>query len=83
MSIMFPTIFSLAIRGLGGKTKEGSSLVIMAIVGGAVFPPIMGRLSDMTNIQIAYLVPAACFLFVFYFAIRNLKVKEVKLSVSH
>ena len=83
MSIMFPTIFSLSIRGLGAKTKEGSSLVIMAIVGGAVFPPIMGRVSDLTNIQIAYLVPAACFLFVFYFAIRNLKVKEVKLSVSH
>lgn len=83
MSIMFPTIFSLSIRGLGAKTKEGSSLVIMAIVGGAVFPPIMGKLSDMTNIQVAYLVPALCFLFVFYFAIRNLKVKEVKLSVSH
>jgi FHS family L-fucose permease-like MFS transporter len=83
MSIMFPTIFSLAIRGLGGKTKEGSSLVIMAIVGGAVFPPIMGRLSDMTNIQVAYLVPAACFLFVFYFAVKNLKVKEVEIVVSH
>jgi FHS family L-fucose permease-like MFS transporter len=86
MSIMFPTIFSLSIRGLGTKTKEGSSLVIMAIVGGAVFPPIMGKLSDMTNIQVAYLVPAACFLFVFYFAVKNLKVKEateVKLSVSH
>jgi FHS family L-fucose permease-like MFS transporter len=83
MSIMFPTIFSLSIRGLGAKTKEGSSLVIMAIVGGAVFPPIMGRISDITNIQIAYLVPAACFLFVFYFAIRNLKAKEVKLTVAH
>ncbi|MDN5286372.1 MAG: L-fucose:H+ symporter permease [Mucilaginibacter sp.] len=83
MSIMFPTIFSLSIRGLGAKTKEGSSLVIMAIVGGAVFPPIMGRISDMTNIQIAYLVPAACFLFVFYFAIRNLKAKELKLTVAH
>lgn len=83
MSIMFPTIFSLSIRGLGAKTKEGSSLVIMAIVGGAVFPPIMGRVSDMTNIQIAYLVPAACFAFVFYFAMRNLKAKPVKLSISH
>jgi FHS family L-fucose permease-like MFS transporter len=83
MSIMFPTIFSLSIRGLGAKTKEGSSLVIMAIVGGAVFPPIMGRVSDMTNIQIAYLVPAACFLFVFYFAMRNLKAQPVKLTVAH
>ncbi|HEX8358393.1 MAG TPA: L-fucose:H+ symporter permease, partial [Segetibacter sp.] len=58
MSIMFPTIFSLSIRGLGNKTKEGSSLVIMAIAGGAIFPVIMGRLSDASNIQLAYIVPA-------------------------
>jgi FHS family L-fucose permease-like MFS transporter len=83
MSIMFPTIFSLSIRGLGAKTKEGSSLVIMAIAGGALFPVIMGRLSDATNIQIAYIVPAVCFIVVFYFAIKNLNVKDVKLSVAH
>ena len=61
MSIMFPTIFSLSILGLGPKTKLGSSLVIMGIVGGAVFPAIMGQVSDMSNIQLAYLVPAVCF----------------------
>jgi len=84
MSIMFPTIFSLSIRGLGAKTKLGSSLVIMAIVGGAVFPPILGLVSDKTNIQVAYLVPAVCFLFVLYFALTNLRVKEkVDMTVSH
>ena len=83
MSIMFPTIFSLSIRGLGAKTKLGSSLVIMAIVGGAVFPPILGLVSDITNIQTAYLVPAACFVFVFYFAMKNLDAKPVKLTVAH
>lgn len=83
MSIMFPTIFSLSIRGLGAKTKEGSSLVIMAIAGGALFPVIMGRLSDVTNIQISYIVPAVCFIVVFYFAIKNLNVKDVKLTVAH
>ncbi|MDN3581434.1 L-fucose:H+ symporter permease [Mucilaginibacter flavus] len=84
MSIMFPTIFSLSIRGLGSKTKLGSSLVIMAIVGGAVFPPILGLVSDQSNIQVAYLVPAVCFLFVLYFALTNLRVKEkVDMSVSH
>ncbi|WP_026464218.1 L-fucose:H+ symporter permease [Adhaeribacter aquaticus] len=83
MSIMFPTIFSLSIRGLGSKTKLGSSLVIMAIVGGAVFPFIMGNISDRSNIQIAYLVPAACFLVVLYFASRNLKVKELTLVAAH
>lgn len=83
MSIMFPTIFSLSIYGLGAKTKEGSSLVIMAIAGGAVFPVIMGRLSDATNIQTAYIVPAVCFIAVFYFAARNYKVKNIQLSVAH
>ncbi|GAB3290786.1 L-fucose:H+ symporter permease [Hymenobacter humi] len=77
MSIMFPTIFSLSIRGLGAKTKEGSSLVIMSIVGGAIFPVIAGRVSDASNIQVAYVVPALCFLVVLYFAVQNLNVKHV------
>jgi FHS family L-fucose permease-like MFS transporter len=83
MSIMFPTIFSLSIRGLGAKTKLGSSLVIMGIVGGAVFPPIMGRISDMTDIQLSYLVPVVCFLYIGYFGIKNLKVKKVEMVMAH
>jgi FHS family L-fucose permease-like MFS transporter len=83
MSIMFPTIFSLGIRGLGSKTKEGSSLLIMAIVGGAVFPVIMGRVSDMSSIQTAYLVPAVCFIVVILFALKNLDIEKLKLSMSH
>jgi FHS family L-fucose permease-like MFS transporter len=83
MSIMFPTIFSLAIRGLGPKTKEGSSLVIMSIVGGAIFPVLMGRVSDASNIQTAYLVPACCFLVILYFAFKNISVTRIKLAVSH
>lgn len=80
MSIMFPTIFSLSISGLGARTKEGASLVIMSIVGGAIFPVIMGGVSDLTNIQLSYLVPAACFFVIFYFAIRNAKVTSVEVS---
>ncbi len=83
MSIMFPTIFALSIRGLGAKTKMGSSLVIMAIVGGAIFPVIMGQLSDVSTIQTAYIVPAVCFIVVLYFAIKNNSVKSVKLGASH
>lgn len=83
MSIMFPTIFALSIRGLGDKTKIGSSLVIMSIVGGAVFPVIMGRVSDISNIQVSYIVPAVCFIVVLIFAIKNLKVGNVKLGASH
>jgi FHS family L-fucose permease-like MFS transporter len=83
LSIMFPTIFALSVRGLGSKTKEGSSLVIMSIVGGAVFPVIMGRVSDASNIQVAYVVPAVCILMVLYFAIKNISVENLKLSASH
>ncbi|MEO8471482.1 MAG: L-fucose:H+ symporter permease [Chryseolinea sp.] len=83
MSIMFPTIFSLSIRGLGTRTKQGASWVIMAIVGGAVFPLIMGRVSDVTNIQTAYIVPCLCFFVILYFAIKNGKVKDVVLGKAH
>lgn len=83
LSVMFPTIFALSVRGLGTKTKEGSSLVIMAIVGGAVFPVIMGKVSDANNIQVAYIVPAVCLLMVLYFAIKNLSAVNIKLSASH
>ncbi len=83
LSIMFPTIFALSVRGLGTKTKEGSSLIIMAIVGGAVFPVIMGRVSDATNIQLSYIVPALCFLMVLYFAIKNINITNVKLTAAH
>ncbi|MCE6991770.1 L-fucose:H+ symporter permease [Dyadobacter sp. CY323] len=83
MSIMFPTIFALSIRGLGEKTKIGSSLVIMSIVGGAIFPVIMGQVSDVSSIQTAYIVPAVCFLVVLYFAIKNSSITNVKLGTSH
>ena len=83
MSIMFPTIFSLSIRGLGSRTKLGSSLVIMGIVGGAIIPPIMGRISDLTSIQYAYMVPVICFLNIFYFAWKNLKVRNLEAVAGH
>lgn len=83
MSIMFPTIFALSIRGLGAKTKQASSLLIMSIVGGAVFPVIMGRVSDISNIQISYIVPGLCFFVILYFALRNAKVGKIELGKAH
>ncbi len=68
MSIMFPTIFSLSIEGLGSRTKLGSSLLVMSIAGGAVIPPIMGAISDLHGIQLAYLAPLCCFVVVVLFA---------------
>src|SRR5579864_9226719 len=67
-SIMFPTIFALSLKSLGPYTKLGSSLLVMAIIGGAVFPAAMGYISDMSNIRYAFLVPFFCHLHVLYFA---------------
>jgi FHS family L-fucose permease-like MFS transporter len=75
MSIMFPTIFALGLVGLDKETKIGGSLLVMAIVGGAVLPYIMGRIIDAfnDNIQIGYIVPLICFLVIIYFAVRGYK----------
>ena len=69
MSIMFPTIFALGIQGLGPNTKAGSSLLVMSIVGGAVFTPLMGLVFQRTHsMATAMAVPLVCYLCVGYFA---------------
>lgn len=70
-SIMFPTIFALSIKNLGHYTKLGSSFLVMSIIGGAICPLIMGRISDAWNIQRAFVVPLLCHAFVLYFAVRG------------
>jgi len=70
-SIMFPTIFALSLKNLGSYTKLGSSLLVMSIIGGAIVPAIMGRISDAWNIQRAFVVPLICHGYVFYFAMRG------------
>ncbi len=70
-SIMFPTIFALSLKHLGPHTKLGSSLLVMSIIGGAVFPAIMGYISDMSSIRYAFWVPFFCHLYVLYFAARG------------
>jgi len=61
MSIMFPTIFALGLKGMGDKTKTAGSLLVMAILGGAALTKVMGVLADSQGLQAAYLVPVACF----------------------
>jgi len=68
MSIMFPTIFALGIRDLGAGTTMGSSLIVMAVIGGAVFPPLMGLLSERADLQVAMALPLFCFAAVARFA---------------
>jgi MFS transporter, FHS family, L-fucose permease len=70
-SIMFPTIFALSIKHLGPHTKLGSSLLVMSIIGGAVFPATMGYISDRSSIRYAFLVPFFCHIYVLYFAARG------------
>jgi FHS family L-fucose permease-like MFS transporter len=79
MSIMFPTIFALGIAGLGAAARMASSLLVMAIVGGAFFPVLMGQLSDLTggNIQISYLIPLICFIVVGIFGYSQSNKNEV------
>lgn len=61
MSIMFPTIFALGIHGLGEHTKFASSVIVMSIVGGAISPPLMGRIADLTGMRFGFVVPLVCF----------------------
>jgi FHS family L-fucose permease-like MFS transporter len=77
MSIMFPTIFALGIKGLGSATKPASSLIIMSIVGGALLPPVLGIVSDTTgSIQNGYFIPFLCFIVVLLFALRMRSIKN-------
>jgi FHS family L-fucose permease-like MFS transporter len=81
MSLMFPTIFALGIKGLGPDTKIGGSLLIMSIVGGAAFPPLMGLISDATgSMALAMLVPLACYAFIAYYSFLGSQIKRPALA---
>lgn len=70
-SIMFPTIFALALRGLGAHTKIASSLLIMSIVGGAVAPLLMGIVADGHSMALGFIVPLVCFVVIAAYAISR------------
>ena len=74
-SIMFPTIFTLGIRGLGPLTEEGSGLLIMAIAGGALVV-VQGRLADGYGLQLSFLLTAACELYILFYALWGAKVTD-------
>ena len=69
-SVMFPTIFSLALEGLGELTSRGSGLLCMAIVGGAIVPFVQGALADSIGLQTSFFVPALCYGFILYFGLK-------------
>jgi FHS family L-fucose permease-like MFS transporter len=70
-SVMFPSIFTLAIEGLGQQTGEASGLLVTAIVGGAVIPVVEGALADRIGIQHAFVLPAVCYLYIVYYGLKG------------
>ncbi|WP_247236494.1 sugar MFS transporter [Telluribacter sp. SYSU D00476] len=77
-SIMFPTIFTLAIDGLGRHTSQGSSLLVMAIVGGAIVPPLQGYIADITdNLQFSFLIPLICYVYILFYGFWGSKRVEI------
>lgn len=75
MSVMFPTIFALGIKGLGPLTKKGSSLLVMSIVGGALIPILMGYIADVSTMAVGFAVPLVCFTFIVFYGLKGYKVK--------
>ena len=70
-SIMFPTIFSLSISGLGKHTSQGSGILVMAIVGGALIPMIMGALADTIGLHASFLITIICYAYIVYFGLKG------------
>lgn len=84
MSIMFPTIFATGVEGIGSDTKSASSLIVMAIVGGAIIPPVLGLIADKTgNLQLGYAIVLLCFVVVAIFAVNTKHIAIEKTETLH
>lgn len=73
-SIMWPCIFSLSITGLGKYTSQGSSFLVMMILGGAIIPPLQGKIADIFTIQSSYWVAVLCFAYLILYAFLTKKI---------
>ncbi|MFN6970808.1 MAG: sugar MFS transporter [Rheinheimera sp.] len=70
-SIMFPTIFSLAVTGLGKYTSQGSGVLCLAIVGGAIVPLLQGMLADSIGLQMSFILPVFCYVYICYYGLKG------------
>ena len=77
-SIMWPSIFALSIKGLGKFTSQGSAFLVMMILGGAIIPPIQGKLADIIGIHESYWITVVCFVYLMYFAKRVENIFAIK-----
>ena len=77
-SIMWPSIFSLALMGLGKYTAQGSAFLVMMILGGGIIPPIQGKLADIIGIHNSYIIPVLCFIYltIFAFVVKSILKKQ-------
>ena len=75
-SIMWPCIFTLSISGLGKYTSQGSAFLIMMILGGAIIPPLQGKLADIFSIQSSYWIAVACFIYLLFYAYKTKSVLQ-------
>ena len=90
-SIMWPSIFSLSIIGLGKYTSQGSAFLVMMILGGGIIPPIQGKLSDIIGIHQSYIIAVLCFAYLTFFAIlvkrflkrQNIDIDSIEVEASH
>jgi len=89
-SIMWPSIFSLAIAGIGKYTPQGSAFLVMMILGGGIIPPLQGKISDIIGIHASYFIPVLCFAYIAFYGwqvIRILKdqgiAHEVEVGGGH
>jgi FHS family L-fucose permease-like MFS transporter len=82
MSIMFPTIFALGIYGLGVQAKRASGFIVMAIIGGAIMPKLMGYLGDVYNMSFSFLVPLGCFALIAMYGYSWPKLSKADSQVS-
>lgn len=82
LSIMWPSIFSLGIAGLGKYTSQGSAFLVMMILGGGIIPPLQGKLSDIIGIHSSYIVPVLCFGYIAFFGWKVIGILE-KQGIGH
>jgi FHS family L-fucose permease-like MFS transporter len=85
ISIVYPCLFSLGIESIGTFTEKGSALINIAVVGGAVFPPLQGMIADSQGIQISYMVPCLCFILIVVYGIfcdRNFRAAKTPVAES-
>ncbi len=74
MSLMFPTIYGIALKGVGEDAKLGAAGLVMAIAGGSLMPPLQGLVLDSYGVQLSYLMPIICFVVIAIFGYRTFKI---------